>query len=340
MKWFLLCALLCPAVSGCRTFSWPADSEALQGSTWLEYDATRRGGFLLDKKDDNGNKTGRVLIAENSPDVASSISAELVAKTKDVEISGKLTESLLELGKRTETVMILRESLYRLAELTNNVNLTAEQSTALYTRVLNAITVLSLAEHATSQAEIARAIADAVRSANGADGTSVPPSTDGPNPGPTAGGLEQEVDGLRETLAQIADGPSSEAEKRALLTSTDHIRDQVRHARVGPALTARRDRALGILADIEGEIRNRPEGQPLERTPELEAAAARLADAVVGIESAGVPAPEAPPAAPRGESARQTALGIARLNDWMSDQQKLLRDVLEIAEPVVVVEPD
>ena len=99
---------------GCRTFTSPARSRKVNDSvTWIDYDATRRGTVIVKMAD------GRYrVLSEPAPDVAMGVVSEFVGKASYEGISGeasaKVTETIAELGKRTETIMFLRESMFRL----------------------------------------------------------------------------------------------------------------------------------------------------------------------------------------------------------------------------------
>lgn len=113
----------------------------------LDYDATQRGAFVsVVPLPDGGER--RQILAEPSPDVVLATTYELLAKLDYKEVSGELSvrvaEAVSQLGKRTQMIMFLRESLYRLAEMSHNSTLTTEQQTSLFKEVLGA--ALSLVE--------------------------------------------------------------------------------------------------------------------------------------------------------------------------------------------------
>lgn len=84
---------------------------------WTHFDATKRGGIIYITPE---NKI-RVL-AENAPDAAIQSIVDISAKMSGVkEINAELAlntqKSIAELGKRTASVNILRDALYRINEL-------------------------------------------------------------------------------------------------------------------------------------------------------------------------------------------------------------------------------
>jgi hypothetical protein len=164
-------------VGGCRTFTSPARSHGLPNNvTWMDYDATRRGVLLVT------DGTGTHIISEPSPDAALGVVSEFVAKASyngiSAEGSAKVTESIAELGKRTQTVMFLRECMYRLNELeANHIDLASKpELVKLYTQVINAAVELAAADakdsekskevaaEAASNAKTRENVAEAVKS--------------------------------------------------------------------------------------------------------------------------------------------------------------------------------
>ena len=143
--------------SGCRLFTSPSTRNPLaEGqSYWLDYDATRRGTLLVPK-----DKTA-TYCAEPSPDTALSTVAEIIAKGGyrgiEGEAQGKFYESILELGGRSQNILFLRESLYRLCELSNNANLDGEAIQTLYKGVLDSALKFAEATKAKADAEKSKA---------------------------------------------------------------------------------------------------------------------------------------------------------------------------------------
>lgn len=103
--------LVAALTSGCRTFTPPAKTEKIEGSSphWFHYDATRRGGVALPA--DSKMK----VIAEPAPDAALEVVAEIAAKLDtqgaDADLQAKFGEKIVELGKVTERIKFLREAL-------------------------------------------------------------------------------------------------------------------------------------------------------------------------------------------------------------------------------------
>lgn len=140
-------------ISGCASFTSPARQHMLEeGRTyWFDYDASRRGAVLIPKHE----KKNIAICAEPSPDVA----FEIVNKFKvdvgieklDVGVQADIQEKVIQLAKRTQTIMFLRESLYRLCELSLNFQLRDEDVRRLYEKVIEAAADLAKAELANAE---------------------------------------------------------------------------------------------------------------------------------------------------------------------------------------------
>jgi Mrp family chromosome partitioning ATPase len=125
----------------------PSTSESQLDSAkahWFEYNAERRGGFMIPK----GEGTSKVyILSEPSPDAASTATLKLAAKAAEQgEIDTEFAKDVVQLGQRTQAVMLLREAMYRLSEMNQNTALTEAQVSALYDKVLNAASQIALAE--------------------------------------------------------------------------------------------------------------------------------------------------------------------------------------------------
>jgi hypothetical protein len=146
--------LLIGTSSGCTFFTQPAREEKLEANQayWFHYEAARRGGFLV------GADSKIKMCAEPAPDVALARTIELVGKGSfqgaTGEAQAKLAEQLAQLSGRTQTVLILRESLFRLCELSiNNSALTPTELKGLYKDVIDAVVQLATADVTNAQAE-------------------------------------------------------------------------------------------------------------------------------------------------------------------------------------------
>jgi len=122
---------------------------------WMDYDATRRGAVILFGEDGKA-----YVLSEPSPDAAVNLTQSYLAKLnyKEIGMEGSLdlAEEIAQLGKRTSTIMFLRESLYRLAELANSGELD-EESIELFKIAMDSALKLAESEFMQSEASLERA---------------------------------------------------------------------------------------------------------------------------------------------------------------------------------------
>ncbi|BAQ75249.1 uncharacterized protein POS17_3555 [Pseudomonas sp. Os17] len=128
-----ICISLSLLMTGCINFTSPARSSKLEASSsyWFDYDASRRGAFLVP----DGTKIK--ICAEPPPDVALSLVSKLEADVKKDgvgEVSGKteFNTTVVKLVERTQMTMLLRESLYRLCEQSLGQNFTSAEILKAY----------------------------------------------------------------------------------------------------------------------------------------------------------------------------------------------------------------
>ena len=126
-------------LNGCTNLTSPARYHEIDSTKtyWLDYDASRRGALVAP----NSNKLK--TCSEPSPDVALTLISKLEANIKDKagdEASGKVefNASVVELGKRTQMVMFLREALFRLCEQSLNNDFTKQDIIDSYNKVISA----------------------------------------------------------------------------------------------------------------------------------------------------------------------------------------------------------
>jgi hypothetical protein len=148
------------SLAGCSHFTSPARAKKLGSgdSYWMDYDAYRRGTLVLNRSDQDGNSR-IVSCSEPAPDAAMELvnKFEGQLKAKDVELAkGKveLTSNAVDLAKRTQMINFLRESLYRLCELSMNTDLSADQMKNMYEGVSKAAVELVKLEITKAQSEI------------------------------------------------------------------------------------------------------------------------------------------------------------------------------------------
>lgn len=141
-------------LSGCSNFTSPARSSRLDSSKayWFDYDASRRGAFLAP-----GDARVRVC-AEPPPDVALSLVTKLEGTLKKDEIGeaeGKteFNSTVVKLAERTQMIMLLRESLYRLCEQSLKYDFTSTEYLDAYKKTVEAAADLVKADVANAEAK-------------------------------------------------------------------------------------------------------------------------------------------------------------------------------------------
>lgn len=150
---------------GCSTFTPPSEMEKIQdtGTYWLTYNSDRRGALVRTSTAASGSAKINIC-AEPAPDTSSNFELQGVLKKETVgELSGQTGQSVIILPGRTSNVLSLRESLYRLCELSlNRPDIPAAELMNAYNKVILAITQYAEADVAKSTANteaVIRAIA-------------------------------------------------------------------------------------------------------------------------------------------------------------------------------------
>lgn len=145
-------ALTLSVLAGCTTLTSPARNEFLTEKDkvyWFDYAAERRGAFLIPKSS-SGSPSAYSICAEPAPDVALKHTSELAASAKlpntvDAELKTKFANDVVQLAGRTQTILFLREAMYRLCEQGINGNLQPNEVKDLYTKVIDAAVLFSKA---------------------------------------------------------------------------------------------------------------------------------------------------------------------------------------------------
>ena len=147
----IVATLLVSLVCGCSTTKRIDVPDV--GITVIDYGADRRGSYLL--KTDKGK---HVIVSEPSPDVAQEItsslglSAETISELAKPELKAAYANKVLDLASRSQTLQILRESLFRLSEMGASSDITIEQRVTLYTKILDTVRLIAATEFADSNA--------------------------------------------------------------------------------------------------------------------------------------------------------------------------------------------
>jgi phosphopantothenate synthetase len=165
----VLCALTF-ALWGCETFTPPSRELTVKDDQTyvLDTNSNRRASYVH-----KGAKDGKwYLIAEPPPDTAltSTVNAavSLALKTPaGVDANGSaslaVTQSIVNLAERTQAVIILRDSLYRLSEAYSNGILEPGEYKAEFDSVIAKVTTLAEAQKATAEAQKATAESDTAK---------------------------------------------------------------------------------------------------------------------------------------------------------------------------------
>jgi hypothetical protein len=160
-KRFAVLVVAASAISGCSTFSSPAKQEVMDAGTghWISYDATRRGTVVVP------SSAQIKTCSEPSPDVALSMVSKLegtVKKEEAGEATGKaeFNASVVKLAERTQMVMFLRESLFRLCEQSINHQFTKDEVLTAYSKTIDAAMAIVVADRAKAETEAAKAEAE------------------------------------------------------------------------------------------------------------------------------------------------------------------------------------
>lgn len=124
-----------------------------KGITVVDYGSDRRGSYLL--KSPNGK---HVIVSEPSPDAAQEItsslglSAETIGDLVKPELKASYANQVVDLASRSQTLQVLRESLFRLSEMGASSDITVDQRVDLYEKVLDTIRLIAATEFADSEA--------------------------------------------------------------------------------------------------------------------------------------------------------------------------------------------
>lgn len=161
MKSILVAAAFLATLSGCANFTSPARNSTLATNTihWLDYDATRRGAYVV---------PGDVKIracAEPSPDAALSLVSKLEteskpgtdADAKERTAKAEFNSTVVDLASRTQTVNFLRESLFRLCEQSLKQDFTPQQTLDAYKAVIAIALAVAQADASKAEEQASRA---------------------------------------------------------------------------------------------------------------------------------------------------------------------------------------
>jgi hypothetical protein len=141
---------------GCETFTPPSQTQTILSDkvTVLDTTATRRGTYFFKRAATKGDPEHWVMVAEPPPDaaMASAVKAAIDANIKSQTVSGSLdvTQTLLQI-QQTQTVLLARDTLFRLSEAYANGTIESKDYVTEYEKVLDL--VKTIANGATAKAE-------------------------------------------------------------------------------------------------------------------------------------------------------------------------------------------
>jgi hypothetical protein len=133
-----LIALATLSLNGCSFFTPPAGIDQIteNGNYLLNFNAERRSGMFSIQ----GNKISNMCF-EPVPDIGVNYDTELSVKEQVAEVTAKFGQGVVVLPGRNSTVLALRESLYRLCELSiNEPTIPPDKILDSYNKVIFAIT--------------------------------------------------------------------------------------------------------------------------------------------------------------------------------------------------------
>ncbi|MGH2510724.1 MAG: hypothetical protein ACRDHZ_25430 [Ktedonobacteraceae bacterium] len=163
----LLAALLATvSLSGCALMNPTAIHELKPNQAYVvDTDASRRAILVVPRPDGHGV----YVCAEPSPDVALQLTDQILTQAAlsnpnvSAEVQVQFATTVVELAKRSQTLMFLRESMFRLCEQSINQSLSSDQVMTLYEDAMKTALTLAQAELAQQQASQTKSMADLAR---------------------------------------------------------------------------------------------------------------------------------------------------------------------------------
>jgi hypothetical protein len=124
----------------------------------IDFGADRRGTYIFKVMDEQG-KPRYVVISEPPPDAAKEIvtslgvSAESIGQIAGGEAKLEYANKVVDLARRSQTLQVLREAMFRLAEMGASADISTEQRLATYQAVLDFVAKIADAELKQAEAE-------------------------------------------------------------------------------------------------------------------------------------------------------------------------------------------
>lgn len=151
--------------SSCASFQASTSVHALATNqpSFVDMDVSRRGVVIIRR----GDGRGYYSCSEPSPDVAVETVTRILAEIRlanssniDAKTEMEFKTAIVNLSQRTQTLLFLRESLFRICEQSANQNLSSEQVTNFYQLAITTALKLAEADLAKNQTELARELSD------------------------------------------------------------------------------------------------------------------------------------------------------------------------------------
>lgn len=163
--------------SGCASMRAPTAIHPIESAdkpTFIDLDATRRGYVIIPRPD----KKGYLVLGEPAPDAALATVDRILAEASlkstaaggtplDVKAELEFRTAIVQLAQKSQSILFLREALYRISELAVNGAISQEQVAKLYDEAI--LTSLKMAEtelakqkanQAKEEANLARLLSD------------------------------------------------------------------------------------------------------------------------------------------------------------------------------------
>jgi hypothetical protein len=199
MKVLLTAVVLgCVSLSGCSTIYRTVSLDS-KPATSIDIDAKARMIVVTDYGGKDGNR--RVVCSEPSPDTAVGIASSTslaanVAGKVDAQLAASLAEAVQSVGRRTQSIQLLRDGLYRACEAYLNGAITANEYKLLLSRISAfAITLVAVDGLTGGQGISATSIATKANAKSGGGSADVTGGVLPTGGGPSSGtGLEAGAD--------------------------------------------------------------------------------------------------------------------------------------------------
>ncbi len=147
----VLLGVCCAGLGGCETFTQPAKFKALDSDkdAVVQANSNRRLSYIIRKKE--GTETPvKFIVSEPPPDTALQsavkLTGSLTSGTTSGDVAAQVAQKIIELTKRTQAVVILRDALFRLELAYANGAISKERWATEFGAVLLAAETIALSD--------------------------------------------------------------------------------------------------------------------------------------------------------------------------------------------------